>query len=205
MVQAALKLLVDPVAAGRPAAVRYLGQHIAYLAAPDQAALQQRVAARLQAGVMDSSYTVSKESLDHYYLLDSSGGKALAERLTQRSENHLVGAIASILRQSNSSQALTYTLQQLQNPAGTLSIKIGLLRSFGEWLDLRNPDDKRQGTEVLMDLTANSPERWMRFFAVQALVELTETEEIKAFMKTQSLKETDNLVLAVMQRYLVEH
>jgi hypothetical protein len=69
-------------------------------------------------------------------------------------------------------------------------------------LDHRSVAEKTEGTTVLKDLVTNSQERWLRFFAVQALSEMPKNPEVKSFFDAQLKDEEDNFVKAAMQRYV---
>ncbi len=198
----ALKLVDDSKSYVRVAAISLLGEQAAYLQRADNAGLRQQVQARLQRAVDDSSYAVSKVALETCYSIDSLSGQALAERFMNGKEKHLSGTIARILRASNSDKALPYILAQLKDPTVGLSVKTSILRGFGEWLDHRSVAEKTEGTTVLKDLVANSQERWLCFFAVQALSEMPKNPEVKSFFDAQLKDEEDNFVKAAMQRYV---
>lgn len=202
MAPVALKLMDDPKADVRIRATQFLGEQVYFLLQDKHASLKSRVASRMFAAVNDSSYSVSRTAMENYYFLDSVGGKALSERLSQHNEKHLIGTTAKILRLSNSEKALPYILVQLSDPSASLSVKTGLLRGFGEWLDLKTNAEKQQGWSILKDLAANSKERWLRFFAVQSITEMAKTDEITTFLQKQTALEKDAIVLSVMQRYL---
>jgi aminopeptidase N len=202
MTAVALQLSSDSKSDVRAAAIDFLAAQIPFLQKPEHAALKMQVSDRVAQAVTDSSYVVGRAALETYYLLDPTAGTALAERLMTGSEKHLFGPIARILREASSPLALPFILKQIQDPAASLSIKTSLLRGFGTWLDKRSPAEKEQGVAVLKTLVTGSGERWVRFFAMQCITEMTKTDALRAFVQAQMSTEQDEILKTAMQRYL---
>lgn len=195
-------LLADEKSAVRVAAIAALGEHFAYLHQPANAALKARIADRLYRSVSDSSYAVGRSALEAYYLLDSVAGLALAEKLISTKETHLAGGIARILREAESEKALPFIMKQLRDPSAGLSAKSSLLRGFGAWLQQRPAGEQAEGIEVLMELVVQDRERWVRFFAVQSLLEMEKAHVVETFFQARIPLESDGFVKSAMQRYL---
>jgi aminopeptidase N len=198
----ALKLLDDPKSAVRVAAVDFFSERQGTLHYPENDGLRLRAVAALEEKIADSSYIVSRSALDALYQLDSLKGRALAEQLSKSNEKHLYVTIARILRSAGSPMAMPFVEGLLQDPSIPAGLKSGLLRGFGQWLAQSSAADIVHGQSLLMDIAAHESDRWLRFFSIQALLELPTNADLQKQVQALAAKEKDEVLLSAMQRYI---
>lgn len=193
----AMRLLGDPKSSVRTDAVRFFATYAYMVQGPQR---EQAVTALKQA-VRDSSYLVGSAALSALYAIDHGHGLAMAEQLMDSRERHLSAGIAEILRNADSPKALPFILARLEDKDAGFAVKTSLLRGFGSWLGKRTEAEQARGLEVLFRVAAQDRERWVRFFAIQALGDLKDRPAVKQFFEERLQSETDEFVRSVLQRF----